>query len=88
MIWPLIWLCGTVEGHFRLWQFYKTLSLLWVLSVALKYDETHEVYCRLTCTYTEAVNTLGPSSQRQKDEAIGSCCSTYITLDDLSAVVQ
>lgn len=50
MIWPLIWLCGTVEGHFRLWQFYETLSLLWVLSVALKCDKTHGVYCPLTCT--------------------------------------
>lgn len=44
MIWPLIWLCSTIEGHFCPCQFYETLSILWVLSIALKCDEIHEVY--------------------------------------------
>lgn len=65
MIWPLILLCSTIEGHFCLCQFDETLNVLWVFSVPL----THEVCCCLNCTYTKAVNTFVQSSGRMRSFA-------------------
>lgn len=67
MIWPLILLCSTIEGHFCLCQFDETLNVLWVFSVPL----THEVCCCLNCTYTKAVNTFVQSSERMRSFATG-----------------